>query len=312
MGDHPFNSRADAGPGVIKITKAGWLYIILTIFLGFSAVNTANNLMYLVVSALLGFMAISGLFGKRNLSKIDIDMELPEEIYANTGIPVRITLINNRRFLPAFLLKVRLLNDEVLFPFVDARAAEPKYMNIFFPERGRSRIGDIHLCSVFPFNFFVRCKKLDKVFESVVFPQAKKCELPGLFEKAGRARGEKSTDKAGYEAEMISLRDYIKGDPLKYIHWKASAKTGRLKTKELSSLSRQPVIIDFDTLTIKNVEEKISCVTYLLLKLFRKNVPVRLKIGGSFYKTGLSKTAMERTQADKISMLRKLALYDKE
>lgn len=311
MGDDTSSHRANPGPRVIKITKAGWLYIVVTLFLGFSAVNTANNLLYLIVAAFLSFMGISGFFGKRNLSKIDIGMEFPEEIYAKTSFPLKVTLLNKRRFLPAFLVKVHIANNEILFPFVDAKSKGFRYMNISFDERGKTEIEDIHICSVFPFNFFVRCRKINRAFEMIVFPQVKQCELSGHFEKERKIRGEKSIDKTGYETEILSVRDYMKGDPFKYIHWKASAKTGQLKTKELSALSHQPIIIDFETIPIKNIEEKISCITYIILKLIKQNVPVGLKINGALYKP-FAKTSSERTKADKIAMLKTLALYDRE
>ncbi len=310
MGDHTGNPDANAGPGVIKITKAGWLYIAVTLLLGFSAVNTGNNLVYLIVAAFLSFMGISGFFGKRNLSRIDIDLGLPDEIYARTGFPLRVTLINNRGFLPAFLIRARFSGLDVLFPFVDAKARENKYVSFSLDERGLARLGDVRVCSVFPFNFFMRCKKIGKVFETVVFPQMKKCSLPDIVGRNDKSRGEKSTDRVGYEADIISTRDYITGDPLKYIHWKASARTGRLKTKELSSLSNQPVIIDFDSLLIKNIEERISCVTYIIVRLFRQNVPVGLRIGGALF-THLSRSRNEQGRAGKATMLKMLALYGK-
>ncbi len=311
MGDHTGNLRANSGPGVIRITKAGWLYIVVTLLLGFSAVNTGNNLVYLIVAAFLSFMGISGFFGKRNLSGIEIDVSLPDEIYARSDFPLKITLVNNRGFLPAFLIRVRLSGREVLFPFVDAKARDHKYVSFSMDERGLATLGDISVCSVFPFNFFVRCRKTDKVFETVVFPLMKKCSLPDLIGRDSRSRGEKSTGRTGYEAEIISTRDYIKGDPLKYIHWKASAKTGRLKTKELSSLSAPPVIIDFDSLLIRNLEERISCVTYIIVKLFRQNVPLGLRIGGALL-THQGGARNEQGRAGKAIMLRALALYGKE
>ena len=310
MGNHTGNPRAGTGPGVIKITKAGWFYIILTIFLGVSGINTGNNLIYLIVAAFLSFMAISGIFGKRNLAKTDVQIELPEEIYAGTSVPVRVILRNRRRFLPAFLLRVHVSGNEILFPFVEVKSDGTKYLPLSFPERGRAEIRNIYLSSVFPFNFFIRYRKMPGVFEALVFPRAKKCESP-FFEREMRSRGEQAEDKTGYEADLISLRDYITGDPIKYIHWKASAKTGKLKTKELSSLSHQPLIIDFDSLPIKEREEKISCVTYLLLKFLKQNIPVGLRIDGALYKP-FTKDHGERTRALKFTMLTKLALYGRE
>src|SRR3972149_4703492 len=121
MGNHTGALRADTGPGVIKITKAGWFYVLLTIFLGVSGINTGNNLIYLIVAAFLSFMAVSGVFGKRNLSKIDVRIELPEEIYAGTSPPVKVILRNTRRFLPAFLMRVHVSGNEILFPFVEVK-----------------------------------------------------------------------------------------------------------------------------------------------------------------------------------------------
>lgn len=311
MGNHPDHPRADTGPGVIKITKAGWFYIFLTIFLGVAGVNTGNNLIYLIVAAFLSFMAISGLFGKRNLSKIDVRIEPPEEIYAKTSVPVRVVLRNERRLLPAFLIRVHVSGSETLFPFVEVRNSAVRFLTLSFRERGRSHIGNIYISSVFPFNFFIRYKRIPGVFDAVVFPVAKKCEYPGLFERDRKSTGEQTANRTGHEAEIISLRDYIKGDPLKYIHWKASAKTGKLKTKEMSSSSHRPVIIDFDELPIRDVEDRISCVTYMLLKLLRQNVPVGLRIGGAVYKP-FTKTQGERTKTLKLAMLTRLALHLKE
>ncbi len=311
MGNHTDHRRTDTRPGVIRITKAGWFYILLTIFLGVSGANTGNNLVYLIVAMLLSFMAISGIFGKRNLSRIDVRIELPEEIYADTGVPVRVVLRNGRRFLPSFLIRVHVGQNEILFPFAETRNETARYLPLSFPERGRVRIGNIYLSSVFPFNFFIRYRKIPAVFDAVVFPKAKKCELSGLFDKDRQSRGEQVVDRTGYEGDIISVRNYIAGDPIKYIHWKASARTGRLQTKEFSSLSRRPVIIDFDTVPIREVEEKISCVTYVLLKLFRQNVPVGLKIGGALHRPPL-RNLPEGSKAVRFAMLTELALFQRE
>ncbi|NIQ94316.1 MAG: hypothetical protein GWN87_08975, partial [Desulfuromonadales bacterium] len=55
---------------------------MLTLLLGFAAVNTGNNLLYLMVSALLGFMAVSGLIGRYNLARLRVEFAAPPEIYA--------------------------------------------------------------------------------------------------------------------------------------------------------------------------------------------------------------------------------------
>ncbi len=248
-------------------------------------------------------MGVSGFFGKNNLSGLDVYIDLPDELFAATHFPVKISLVNNRRLLPAFLIRVRIDNKEVFFPFVPPKGVDAKFADFYFPGRGRYGMGTLYFSSVYPFNFFTRYKASHGAYQAIVFPQVKKCGMPGFLEGLTARGGERDINKAGFDGELVSVRAYISGDPSKYIHWKSSAKTGELKTKEFSTLSHQPVIIDFDKVGIRDKEEKIACITYVILKAFRNNVPVGLKMKGAFHKPGLSKT-------HRINMLRELALYD--
>jgi len=247
-------------------------------------------------------MSISGIFGKTNLSRIDFTMDLPQEIYAGAPFPLKITLENKRKLLPAFLLRLKTDRFETFFPFVNTRSASSLYAGIAFEKRGYYRINNPYIYSVFPFNFFTRFKGLDRAFNCIVFPALKPCELSSLYQQEKKRKGERLSDKIGYESDLVSIREYVRGDPLKYIHWKATAKTGKLKTKELSSLSHRPIIIDFEKVSIANIEEKISSLAYIIVQLSKKNIPVGLKINGRSYPPDVS-------PAHKISMLRELALY---
>ncbi len=247
-------------------------------------------------------MALSGLAGKMNISGADVDLELPEEIYAGAGFPLKVKVTNKRKILPLFLVAVTLDKGRLLFPFIEPGQEAVKYIQTGFDLRGRHTIGGIYVSSAFPFNFFVRSGKINKIYEAIVFPRAKKCELRSPSDRDRRQKGEQASGRTGYEGDVISFRNYATGDPLKYIHWKGSAKTGELKTKELSSLIHQPVIIDFDGIPARDTEEKISFATYTLLKLFRQNVPVGLNINGNLFKANL-------LVSHKIRMLKELALY---
>ena len=111
--------------------------------------------------------------------------------------------------------------------------------------------------------------------------------------------------RSGYDADIVSIREYVRGDPIKYIHWKATARTGKLKTKEHSSLSYQPVVIEFEKVFIKDIEDRISCVAYTIVQLLKNNVPVGLRINGRMYPPDV-------TGIHRMNMLRELAVYGKE
>lgn len=256
-------------------------------------------------------MAVSGIFGKKNLSGIKAKIEFPEEIYAQAIVPLKVVLLNNRKFMPAFMIRIRFGGYEAFFPIVEAGRQREKYISAVFAKRGRYSFKDNYLCSVFPFNFFIRCRKMDDIFELIVFPKIKKCEYHDMFQSKGRHRGEEPTGRTGYDGDVVSFRSYITGDPLKYIHWKATAKTGRLKTKELSALSHRPVVIDLEKMPAGDIEEKISCATYIVLSLFKNGIPFRLKIRDRVYALGDYAVAVRgQTKTKKGFILSELALYD--
>jgi uncharacterized protein (DUF58 family) len=176
------------------------------------------------------------------------------------------------------------------------------YTSISFEKRGAHTINNIRINSVFPFNFFTRFKEIHNAYNCIVFPALKPCDLSSLYEQERKRRGEKISDRLGYESDVVSIREYVRGDPLKYIHWKATAKTGKLKTKELSSLAHRPVIIDFEKVSIANIEERISSIAYAIVQFCKKNIPVGLRINNNLYLPDFS-------SAHKMNLLRELALY---
>jgi len=250
-------------------------------------------------------MSISGVFGKTNLSKLDLVIDFPQEVYAGSQVPVKITVHNRRRFLPAFLIGLNAGRISALLPFTPGRGSSSSYASVTFHERGLHVIENSHVYSVFPFSFFTRFRKLHREYTITVLPRLKACDLAGLYRRERRSRGEKASDKIGYDSDIVSIREYVRGDPIKYIHWKATAKTGKLKTKEHSSLSYQPVIIEFDRVAIKDIEERISCVAYTIVQLLKNSVPVGLRINGHLYSPDI-------TGAHKLNMLRELAVYERD
>jgi uncharacterized protein (DUF58 family) len=247
-------------------------------------------------------MSISGLFGKANLSKLDFTLDIPQEIYAGAPFPLKVTLKNIRKFMPAFLIRLKTDRFGTLFPFVGAGSEFSSYATVSFEKRGLYSIDNPFIHSVFPFNFFTRFKKLQHTFNFIVFPALKPCDLSSLYEQKRRGKSERLSDKIGYESDVVSIREYVRGDPLKYIHWKATARTGKVKTKELSSLTYRPIIIDFERVPIQNMEEKISSIAYTVVQLSKKHIPVGLRINGLFYPPHVSPN-------HKVSLLRVLALY---
>lgn len=210
-------------------------------------------------------MAVSGFAGRRNIQKIDIQLVFPEEIYANTPFPLKVVIKNNKKFMPSFLIKVEIDDTPVLFAVVEKTAE--KITNFKAEKRGILKIEKLTVCSVFPFSFFVRCFTQKVNIQKTVFPQPKKCNIwHHLNEGNSHKKGEQTVNMTGYEGELISIKDHSPTTPMKYIHWKASAKSEQLKEKELSRIHSPPAVIRFDRINIPDLEEKLSCLTYTIIR----------------------------------------------
>jgi len=256
------------------------VYVGMTLLLGFAAVNTGNNLLYLLVSALLGFMAISGWLGQQNLRGLSIKLVLPQEIFAGQPTLIGVKVQNHRGRLPAFLIHVTLGEEKPLFPQISATACEEQSLLLSFPQRGHHQIDHLWISSCFPINFFVRSLRIPLNQGLVIFPKP----LPEPVVTANgqnEQRQQKPNARSGASGGLRSIHDYQGGEPFKSIHWKLSARHNNFKVKQQEGLAAQPVIIDLEQLG-GDLEERIGRATGLAINQLRQQRPVGLRLKGNF------------------------------
>jgi uncharacterized protein (DUF58 family) len=89
-----------------EVTKAGVVYVLVTLIIAIAALNTGNNLLYIVVAAMLAAILVSGIVSALVLRGLELDVRLPEHVFAGRPVKGRILLRNSRRFLPSFSIRV--------------------------------------------------------------------------------------------------------------------------------------------------------------------------------------------------------------
>jgi uncharacterized protein (DUF58 family) len=88
------------------VTRAGLIYILITVVIGIAAINTGNNLLYVVVAALLSAILVSGIASALVLRSLTLDVHLPEHVFAARPMLARLVLRNNSTWLPSFSVRV--------------------------------------------------------------------------------------------------------------------------------------------------------------------------------------------------------------
>lgn len=89
-----------------EVTRVGVAYFLAVLVIGIAALNTGNNLLYIVVAAMLATILVSGVVSARALAGLELDVRLPRHIFAGEAAPGRIILKNQRRRLPCCSVSV--------------------------------------------------------------------------------------------------------------------------------------------------------------------------------------------------------------
>src|ERR1700730_15508958 len=95
-----------------RITREGWIYIGGIIIVALAALNTGNNLLFLILASLIAIILMSGILSSITLSGIELRLELPEHIFAGQTVRARIELENEKLTLPSFSLRVEGAKDK--------------------------------------------------------------------------------------------------------------------------------------------------------------------------------------------------------
>ncbi len=88
------------------VTREGAIYLVLTIIIGIAALNTGNNLLFIIVSAMLAAVVVSGIASAVVILGLDLDVAVPEHVFAESTATGRLTLRNRNRLIPAFSVSV--------------------------------------------------------------------------------------------------------------------------------------------------------------------------------------------------------------
>lgn len=259
----------------MRLTKEGKKFLIATALIGISAINTANNLIYLIFSMMLSLLIISWLALRLNLRGLDIALDYKDPIFAKKKEKIFFEIKNRKRLLPTFSLRITILGADGIgiVPYIAPLGEVPEEVDFIFPKRGIFGLKGVFLESGFPFIFFRKKIEIPLGKELIIFPEIIEIEPP-VFKTLGGT----PTIKRGTSEDMLYLREFRKGDDLKKIDWKATAKAGTLIIKETSMEESESVLIIVDNTPPEGdlFEKAVSCAASLAIRYIEEGFSVGL------------------------------------
>ncbi|MBI1823404.1 MAG: DUF58 domain-containing protein [Nitrospirae bacterium] len=232
------------------VTSLGVRFILMMMAVGIAAVNTGNNLLYLILAMMLSLMVISGVLSDTSLYRLRYGRELPSAIYAGQPVNMILTVFNDKKIIPAFSLLIEdslekysegSIKDKYFFKLPPA-TSQKRSSRITFEKRGVYPLQGVSFATRFPFGIFTKIRKEEESpgSEIVVFPRIFK--VSSLNERETLVGSHFSTRK-GQGISLYQFRPYHHGEDARSIHWKTSARKQKLIVREYEEEKEKKISI---------------------------------------------------------------------
>ena len=249
-------------PRKLRFTPDGTRFVIVALAIGIAAINTGNNLLYLVLAMMLSLITLSGILSESSLRMVNVKRALPRTAFAGKPFIVRITASNNKRRLPSISLTFEDRMEKTgpagrlyflkIPPMGNARGSyhltpERRGMHLF--EGGR-------LATRYPFGLFLKSKEAGEASEILVYPMI--MDVNELLREGGIDWGEIESRIKGRGTDLYGLRGYASGDDMRSIHWKTSARLSKLYVREFAREDARKIMLFLDDCIPEGFEDSLE------------------------------------------------------
>lgn len=258
-----------------EFTREGVVYLLVIAVIIVAALNTGNNLLFIILASLLAGILASGILSKIVLSELELEFVLPDHVFAERPLISRLTLENLKWFFPSFSATVssrdpakgkrrkvstsparQILDDPVYVPYIPRRSAVTQHVELTFPRRGRYTQEGFRVSTKFPFGFLLKAREVSTRQEILVLPNVQPTEE--FYEILPLLSGEVESFYKGRGHDLYAIRDFQEGDTARHVDWKASAKAQQLKVREFTREDERRLVLVFDAQLAKADEKTLE------------------------------------------------------
>lgn len=249
-------------PRQLKFTPEGTRFVIVALAIGVAAINTGNNLLYLILAMVLSMIILSGILSESSLRMVDILRSVPKTAFAGKPFLVKITAMNSKKLFPSISITFQ---DHVegavnagspYFLKVPPKGKEQGSYHLTLEKRGVHAFREGRLATRYPFGLFLKSKDAGGMSEILVYPKI--LDVRELLRETGVDGGEVESRIKGKGTDLYGLRGYVSGDDMRTIHWKTSARLSKLYVKEFAREDARRVTLFLDNCVPQGFDEQLE------------------------------------------------------
>lgn len=282
------------------VTRGGLLFALAVALVGAAAAISANNLLFLILAAMLATLLISGFISRLCLAGLELDLLLPEHISARRETPGKLYVRNLKHWIASFSIHIMgysddavkhapgwtrrspvgaILSSSVYFPVIPGGAVLEENVEVRFARRGAYRSNSFALTTRFPFGFLEKSTLVTLSREVVVYPSLE--PQPRFEELLAGIGGEIESHFQGLGKDFYRIRPYEAFESARHLDWKASAHVGDLQVREYAREQERTVEIFLDRDVPAGLEEwferAVECCAFLVWRLTQQGAGVRFR-----------------------------------
>lgn len=250
--------KRGTGKASTRFKPSGLVFLLIAFLTQMAALNTGENLLYLIAASVFSYPLFSYFSTRQNLRGLDIDQRAPERVSRGERFSINHQITNRKKWVAAQSIRLQSgsltperdgVQPEHLLAAYCPRIGPGESVSVpidhVLERRGLHTLPHVTVTSGFPFGLFQRRIPLAASGEILVWPRVRAIRQGVLDNLLGT--GETFQLIRGDGDEFFSLRDYLPGDDIRHIAWKVSARLDRLVVRELEPSSSRTIVIFFDT-----------------------------------------------------------------
>jgi uncharacterized protein (DUF58 family) len=266
-----------------RITRGGVAYVLAVSLVASAAFISANNLLFLILAAMLATLLLSGFIGRLGLAELELDLLLPPHASARRPLRAAVRVKNAKSWIPSFSITLTgsrepdgPLRPLIYFPLIPGGASIEESVELYFPRRGAHQQRDFQFATRFPFGFVERREDVTIRHEVIVYPCLDpKPELEAIF---AAATADIVAWQRGQGTDLYGIRPYNIGESARHIDWKTTARSGATQVRDFArELDRTVVLcLDLNAPAGDWLETAIESVAFLAWDLVQCGNRVRI------------------------------------
>ena len=265
-----------------RVTRVGLIYAAISVAIGVAAFVSANNLLFLVLSAMMSTLLISGFISRLSLAGLELDFIFPEHVCAGRRMQARAIVRNHKKWMPSFSIHLTpsdasAISTPLWFVMIPRAGTVQAPVEIFFHRRGIYRESSFRFATRFPFGFAERRTYVRMSRELTIYPSID--PQPEFEELFAQIAGELDAFSRGPGQDLYRIRPYEAFENARHVDWKATAHTGELQVREFTRQQDIAVEIwlDLNTSDEEWLERAVALCAYTVWQLNERGAPFRLR-----------------------------------